>query len=62
MSTINELIERQAAFEEGYAAGKRAILDEIDDILDRCARDNGEMIVRALNELKIKIIEKNCEI
>lgn len=36
----------------GYKAGKNAILDEIDDILDRCANDNGTMIVMALKELK----------
>ena len=45
-------ILREAAYTEGYKAGKNAVLDEIDDILDRCAHDNGEMIVRALKELK----------
>lgn len=45
-------ILREAAYTEGYKAGKNAVLDEIEDILDRCAHDNGEMIVRALKELK----------
>ena len=45
-------ILREAAYIEGYKAGKNAVLDEIDDILDRCAHDNGAMIVRALKELK----------
>ena len=49
---INDTIAREAAYDEGYSAGKQAILDEIDDILDRCAHDNGAMIVRALKELK----------
>ena len=48
----------EAAYNNGYEAGKNAIFDEIDDILDRCARDNGEMIVRALTELKEKYNKK----
>ena len=51
---INEAIARETAYAQGYEAGKQAILDEIDDILDRCAHDNGTMIVRALRELKKK--------
>ena len=42
----------EIAYADGFDAGKLAILDEIDDILDRCAHDNGTMIVRALKELK----------
>ena len=49
---ITEAISLMAKYDEGYDAGKNAVLDEIDDILDRCAHDNGEMIVRALKELK----------
>ena len=48
---INQ-IAVEIAYSDGYAAGKLAVLDEIDDILDRCAHDNGAMIVRALKELK----------
>ena len=51
---LTDVIARETAFDEGYKAGKQAILDEIDDILDRCAHDNGAMIVRALRELKKK--------
>lgn len=51
---INDAIARETAYDEGYEAGKNMILDEIDDILDRCAHDNGAMIVRALKELKKK--------
>lgn len=47
-------IALEAKYDEGYAAGKQAMLDEIDDILDRCAHDNSSMIVRALKELKEK--------
>lgn len=49
-----DAITTHASYVEGYEAGKLAVLDEIDDILDRCAHDNGEMIVRALKELKEK--------
>lgn len=51
---MNELIATEIAYRNGYEAGQRALFDEIDDILDRCAHDNGEMIVRALEELKKK--------
>lgn len=51
---MNNYIAQQVSYEAGYEAGKNAVLDEIDDILDRCAHDNGEMIVRALKELKNK--------
>jgi hypothetical protein len=56
MSTnwLTEVIAREAAYDRGYEAGKNLILDEIDDILDRCAHDNGAMIIRALKELKEK--------
>ena len=54
MNDIMEGLQQAVAYEEGYAAGKHAILDEIDDILDRCAHDNGVMIVRALKDLKKK--------
>lgn len=54
MSTnwLTEVIAREAAYDKGYSVGKQTILDEIDDILDRCAHDNGGMIVRELKELK----------
>ena len=51
---LTDAIAKEVAYDEGYSAGKQAILDEIDDILDRCAHDNGAMIVRALKELKKK--------
>ena len=54
---MDEYIATEIAYKNGYEAGQNAIFDEIDDILDRCARDNGEMIVRALKELKKKIAE-----
>ena len=44
-----------AGLEKGYEAGKLSVLDEIDDILDRCALDNPAMIVQALKELKSKL-------
>ena len=49
---MTEAISLLAKYDEGYEAGKQAVLDEIDDILDRCAHDNGAMIVRALKDLK----------
>jgi hypothetical protein len=52
MNDIMTGIQQAVAYEEGYAAGKNAVLDEVEDILDRCAHDNGEMIVKALKELK----------
>jgi hypothetical protein len=51
---LTEAIARENAYDNGYDAGKQVVLDELDDILDRCAHDNGEMIVRALKELKEK--------
>ncbi len=48
-------IASEVAYQNGYEAGKNAVLNEIDDILDRCTRDTSEMIVRALTELKKKI-------
>lgn len=51
---LTDAIAKEAKYDEGYEAGKNVILDEIDDILDRCAHDNGAMIVRALKELKEK--------
>lgn len=45
---------KKAIYDSGYEAGKNRILDEIDDILDRCAHDNGAMIVGALKELEMK--------
>ena len=49
---LTDVIARETAYDNGYGAGKNTVLDEIDDILDRCAHDNGAMIVRALKELK----------
>lgn len=51
---LTNAIALEAKYDEGYEAGKNMIFDEIDDILDRCAHDNGDMIVRALKELKEK--------
>lgn len=51
---LTDAIALEAKYDEGYEAGKNMILDEIEDILDRCAHDNGAMIVRALKELKEK--------
>ncbi len=51
---LTDAIALEVKYDEGYSAGKQAMLDEIDDILDRCAHDNGAMIVRALKELKKK--------
>jgi hypothetical protein len=52
MSSVRQTLAEAAARKEAFINGKRVILDEIDDILDRCAHDNGEMIVRALKELQ----------
>jgi hypothetical protein len=49
-----DAIAQEAKYDEGFEAGKNMILDELDDILDRCAHDNGAMIVEALKELKTK--------
>ncbi len=49
---LTAAIVKETAYDEGYEVGKQVVLDEIDDILDRCAWDNGKMIVRALKELK----------
>ena len=51
---LMDAIAKEVKNDEGYEAGKNLILDEIDDILDRCAHENGAMIVRALKELKEK--------
>jgi hypothetical protein len=51
---MNEYIATEVSYRNGYEAGKNAVLDEIEDILDRCAHDNGEMIVRVLKELREK--------
>jgi len=51
---MDKYIATELAYKNGYEAGQNAIFDEIDDILDRCAKDNGEMIAKALTELKKK--------
>jgi Lar family restriction alleviation protein len=51
---VDLAIETHFASQNSYEAGKQVVLDEIDDILDRCAHDNGAMIVRALKELREK--------
>lgn len=59
---MNSYIERMAAYEAGKDSGKNAaiecICEEIEDILDRCAHDNGQMICRALEELICKCREE----
>lgn len=61
MSWLTEAIAQEEAYDRGYEAGKEAmknlLLDEIEDILDRCANDNGEMICHALRELSKKYKE-----
>ena len=58
----NSYIERQVSYEEGKASGRNSALEwvceEIEDILDRCAHDNGEMICRALEEFICKCREE----
>ena len=49
--TATELAYKNG-YEAGYEFGIFTVLDDIEDILDNCAWDNGEMIVRALKELK----------
>ena len=51
---LGDAIALEAKYDEGFEAGKNIILDELDDILDRCAHDNDAMIVGALKELKTK--------
>ena len=62
MNSYNSYIERMTAYEEGKASGKNSALEwvceEIEDILDKCAHDNGEMICRALGELICKCREE----
>ena len=48
---MNDTIELLVAYDQGYAAGKQAMIYEIEDILDRCANDNAEMICKALKDL-----------
>ena len=45
----------------GYELGIFAVLDDIEDILDTCAHDNGAMIVRALKDLIERYGEKRHE-
>lgn len=51
MDTITEI-----AYTSGFRAGKsntvKRIFTDIEDVLETCAHDNGEMIVRALKKLK----------
>jgi DNA-binding GntR family transcriptional regulator len=58
---LTQVIAEETAYENGYEDGKyhmaAQLLDEIEDILDRCANDNGEMICRALRELSKKYKE-----
>lgn len=59
---MNNYIECMAAYVDGKASGRNSaiewICEEIEDILDRCAHDNGEMICRALRELVCKCREE----
>lgn len=61
MPKSNHSLDYSIGFDKGYEAGQRAIaaeiFDEIEDILDRCAHDNGGMICRALKELSKKYEE-----
>ena len=51
MNDLDNIIEIETAYTEGFRAGKKAALYEIADILDVCAQDNGAMIVRELKAL-----------
>ena len=55
-------IECEAAYKEGKASGRNSaiewICEEIEDILDRCAHDNGNMICRELTNLICKCREE----
>jgi hypothetical protein len=59
---MNSYIERQISYEEGKVSGKNSaiewICEEIEEILDKCAHDNGEMICRVLGELICKCREE----
>lgn len=48
---MDEFIATETAYRNGREAGHNDIIEGIEDILDRCAHDNGPMIVRALKEL-----------
>ena len=49
---MNEIIERIAVYNEGYAAGVEATLEKIDDILAACPNDNAALLVKMLKELR----------
>lgn len=66
MSSVRQTLAEAAARKEAYANGHQAgyelgiftVLDDIEDILDTCAHDNGAMIVRALKDLRERYGEK----
>ena len=55
---LTDAVEKEVAYDKGYSAGKNMVLDEVDEILDNCAHDNGAMIVRALKDLRERYGEK----
>lgn len=55
VSTIENRKPADVASESEMA---RRIFSEIDDALDGCARDNGEMILWVLDELRKKYVEE----
>ena len=49
---MNEIIERVAVYDEGFAAGVEATLQKVDDILAECPNDNAALVVKMLKELR----------
>lgn len=48
---LTDVVAKEVAYDEGYSAGKNMVLDEVEEILDNCAHDNGAMFVRELKAL-----------
>ena len=52
---------KEAIYNNGYKAGKSAMISEIKGILEDCSQTNGMMITRALQDLIEKYGEKNVK-
>lgn len=51
---------KEAIYNNGYNAGKSAMISEIKGILENCSCTNGMMFVRALQDLIEKYGEKDA--
>jgi hypothetical protein len=57
---MDEFTATEIAYQNGFNAGKSAMISEIKDILEDCSQTNGIMIVRALQDLIEKYGEKDA--